>query len=207
MFKVHGKVAIIGLLGLLVACQKPQSPPKTLDEVNATATIPEYVIGPLDQVQIHVSGVPELSVTVPVRPDGRISTPVVQDLDAAGNTPGQLAKRLESALGPYVQDPNVSVVVQEFADTSAYTVRVMGAVETPSPVPFRPNMTILDAMVAAGGLAEFASGNDAVLIRKSKEKGEEVYRLRVRDLLVNADLTANAPVLPGDVIIVPEGLL
>lgn len=202
-------MAAVGLLVFLVACQSspPPPPPQTLDEAAAAVTIPEYVIGPLDQVQIHVAGVSELSVTVPVRPDGRISTPLVQDLEAAGNTPDQLARNLEKALESYVQDPNVSVVVQEFADTSAYTVRVMGAVETPSPVPFRPNMTVLDAMIAAGGLAEFASGNDAVLIRKDQEKGEQVYRLRVEDLIVDADLTANAPVLPGDVIIVPEGLL
>jgi polysaccharide export outer membrane protein len=154
-----------------------------------------------------VAGVPELSVTVPVRPDGRISTPLVQDLTAAGSTPGQLAASLERALEPFVQDPDVSVVVQEFADTSAYTVRVMGAVATPSPVPYRPRMTVLDAMIAAGGLGEFAAGNDAVLIRNDQEKGEQVYRLRIEDLLVDADLSANAPVLPGDVIIVPESLL
>ena len=134
-------------------------------------------------------------------------TPLVQDLEAAGNTPSQLALRFEQALKPYVQDPDVSVVVQQFADTSAYTVRVMGAVTTPSPVPYRPNMTVLDALVAAGGLAEFAAGNDAVLIRNDQKEGEQVYGLRIEDLLVDADLSANAPVLPGDVIMVPESLL
>ena len=99
-------------------------------------------------------------------------------------------------MGPYVQNPDVSVVVQQFADTSAYTVRVMGAVKTPNPIPYRPNMTVLDAMIAAGGLGEFAAGNDAVLIRNDQEKGEQVFGLRIEDLLVDADLSANAPVLP-----------
>jgi polysaccharide export outer membrane protein len=195
------------LCGLIAGCGSSQPPPPALSETGASVAIPDYVIGPLDQIQIHVAGVPELSVTVPVRPDGRISTPLVQDLTAAGSTPGQLAASLERALEPFVQDPDVSVVVQEFADTSAYTVRVMGAVATPSPVPYRPRMTVLDAMIAAGGLGEFAAGNDAVLIRNDQEKGEQVYRLRIEDLLVDADLSANAPVLPGDVIIVPESLL
>lgn len=191
----------------MVACTPTNPPPPTLAETDQAVTIPEYVIGPLDQIQIHVAGVPELSVTVPVRPDGRISTPLVQDLLAAGSTPSQLALSFERALQPFVQDPDVSVVVQEFADTSAYTVRVMGSVATPNPVPYRPNMTVLDAMIAAGGLGEFAAGNDAVLIRNDQQKGEQVFQLRLEDLLVDADLSANAPVLPGDVIMVPESLL
>lgn len=195
------------LLGVLTACAPSNPPPPLSEAASDNVTIPEYVIGPLDQIQIHVAGVPELSSTVPVRPDGRISTPLVQDLVAAGSTPGQLALSLELALQPFVQDPDVSVVVQQFADTSAYTVRVMGAVATPNPVPFRPNMTVLDALIAAGGLGEFAAGNDAVLIRKDGEKGDQVFNLRIEDLLVDADLSANAPVLPGDVIIVPESLL
>lgn len=204
---MYSVVIIASLCGFIVACSPTKPPPKIISKVDGPVAIPEYVIGPLDQVQIHVAGVPELSATVPVRPDGRISTPLVQDLMAAGSTPSQLAQRFEVALQPFVQNPDVSVVVQQFADTSAYTVRVMGAVATPNPVPYRPNMTVLDAMIAAGGLGEFASGNDAVLIRNDKEGGEQVYGLRIEDLLVDADLSANAPVLPGDVIIVPESLL
>lgn len=201
------RTVVLSLCALVVACGGPPAPPGQLSDLGAQASPAQYIIGPLDQVQIFVAGAPELSVTVPVRPDGRVSTPLVQDMVAAGKTPSQLARDLQQALRPYVQEPEVSVVVQEFADTSAYTVRVMGAVDAPKPVPYRPNMTVLDALIAAGGLGEFAAGNRAVLIRGQHTGNEEVYRLRLSDLLTDADLSANAPVLPGDVIIVPESLL
>ena len=199
-------IVILSAFGAVVACGPP--PPPRAQDAGAAVGTPRYVIGPLDQVQIFVAGAPELSVTVPVHPDGWISTPLVEDMQAAGKTPSELARDLEAALRPYVQQPDVSVIVQQFADTSAYTVRVMGAVKKPLSVPYRPNMTVLDAMVAADGLGEFAAGNRAVLIRAHQEGGgEEVYQLRLEDLLDEADLSANAPVLPGDVIMVPEGLL
>jgi polysaccharide biosynthesis/export protein len=196
---------VLGACWAVVACA-PSPPPPALAET-APVGAPRYVIGPLDQVQIFVAGAPELSVSAPVHPDGWISIPMVQDVQAAGKTPNELAAEIETALRPYVQDPEVSVLVQQFADTSAYTVRVMGAVKNPMAVPYRPNMTVLDAMVAADGLDEFAAGNRAVLIRTGPEGGEDVYKLRLQDLLGNADLSANARVLPGDVIMVPEGLL
>lgn len=202
---VQKSIIIASAFGLVVACGPPP-PPETLPDATGLGA-PRYVIGPLDQVQIFVAGVPELSVTVPVPPDGWISTPLVSDIQAAGKTPSELARDLETALRPYVQDPDVSVIVQHFADTSAYTVRVMGAVKNPMSVPYRPNMTVLDAMVAADGLDEFAAGNRAVLIRSHQDGGEDVYQLRLKDLLSDADLSANAPVRPGDVIMVPEGLL
>lgn len=205
MSLVRKSIVMLGICGVVVACGPPP-PPQVLSDT-AAAGAPRYVIGPLDQVQIFVAGAPELSVSVPVHPDGWISTPLVQDIQAAGKTPSELARDIETALRPYVQEPEVSVLVQRFADTSAYTVRVMGAVKNPMAVPYRPNMTILDAMVAADGLDEFAAGNRAVLIRGRQETGEEVYKLRLKDLLDDADLSANAPVLPGDVIMVPEGLL
>jgi polysaccharide export outer membrane protein len=196
----------LGVSGVLVACGPPP-PPQELPDANAALGAPRYLIGPLDQVQIYVAGAPELSVSVPVHPDGWISTPLVEDVQAAGKTPSELARDLETALQPYVQDPDVSVIVQRFADTSAYTIRVMGAVKRPMSVPYRPNMTVFDALVAADGLSEFAAGNRAVLIRGHQDGGDEVYQLRLSDLLDDADLSANAPVRPGDVIIVPEGLL
>jgi polysaccharide export outer membrane protein len=199
------EMLVVGACCAVVACGS-QPPPPALAETAPVGT-PRYVIGPLDQVQVFVAGAPELSVSVPVHPDGWISIPMVQDIQAAGKTPNELAAEIETALRPYVQDPEVSVVVQQFADTSAYTVRVMGAVANPMAVPYRPNMTVLDAMVAADGLDEFAAGNRAVLIRTRPGGGEDVYKLRLEDLLDEADLSANAPVLPGDVIMVPEGLL
>ena len=203
---VRTSIVVLGACSVVVACGPPP-PPQALSEAGAPVGAPRYVIGPLDQVQIFVAGVSELSATVPVQPDGRISTPLVEDIEAAGKTPSQLARDIEIALRPYVQEPDVSVIVQQFADTSAYTVRVMGAVKKPMSVPYRPNMTVLDAMVAADGLDEFAAGNRAVLIRGQQDGGQEVYQLRLKDLLNEADLSANAPVLPGDVIMVPEGLL
>lgn len=201
-----GKAALaVCVCCLVVACGRPPPPPDLAE--TAPAGTPRYVIGPLDQVQIFVAGAPELSVSAPVHPDGWISMPMVQDIQAAGKTPNELAQDIETALRPFVQDPDVSVLVQQFADTSAYTVRVMGAVKNPMAVPFRPNMTVLDALVAADGLDEFAAGNRAVLIRTRPGGGEDVYKLRLADLLDNADLSANAAVLPGDVIMVPEGLL
>jgi polysaccharide export outer membrane protein len=198
---------ILSACGLMVACGTPPPAPQKLLETETGTAAPDYIIGPLDQLQVHVASAPELSVTVPVRPDGRISTPLVQDMPAAGKTPSQLARDLENALRPYIQQPDVSVVVQNFADTSAYTIRVMGAVANPKPVPYRPYMTVLDAMIAAGGLGQFAAGNRAVLIRGGRDRAQQVYRLRLDDLLTNADLSANAPVQPGDVIVVPESLL
>ena len=199
------EMLVLGMCCTVVACGPP-SPPPALAET-APVGAPRYVIGPMDQVQVFVAGAPELSVSVPVHPDGWITIPMVQDIQAAGKTPNELAEEIETALRPFVQDPEVSVLVQQFADTSAYTVRVMGAVANPMAVPYRPNMTVLDAMVAADGLDEFAAGNRAVLIRTRPGGGEDVYKLRLEDLLYEADLSANAPVLPGDVIMVPEGLL
>ena len=202
---VRKGVLVLGGGCFVVACGPPPPPPALAE--TAPAGAPRYVIGPLDQVQIFVAGAPELSVSVPVHPDGWITTPMVREIQAAGKTPNELADDIELALRPFVQDPEVSVLVQQFADTSAYTVRVMGAVKNPMAVPYRPNMTVLDAMVAADGLDEFAAGNRAVLIRARPGGGEDVYKLRLEELLDEADLTANAPVLPGDVIMVPEGLL
>lgn len=199
------RIVILSLCAAVVACSRSLPPPQELPD--SAASTPRYVIGPLDQLQIFVAGAPELSVIVPVNPDGWISTPLVEDIQAAGKMPSELASEIEAALRPYVQEPDVSVVMQQFADTSAYTVRVMGAVKNPMSVPYRPRMSVLDAMVAADGLDEFAAGNRAVLIRGNQGGGEDVYRLRLQDLLVEADLSANAPVRPGDVIIVPEGLL
>jgi polysaccharide export outer membrane protein len=198
-------ILVLGVCCVVAACGPPPPPPALAE--TAPAGAPRYVIGPLDQVQIFVAGAPELSVSVPVHPDGWITTPMVKEIQAAGKTPNELADDIETALRPFVQDPEVSVLVQQFADTSAYTVRVMGAVKNPMAVPFRPNMTVLDAMVATDGLDEFAAGNRAVLVRARPGGGEDVYKLRLEDLLDEADLSANAPVLPGDVIMVPEGLL
>jgi polysaccharide export outer membrane protein len=164
---------------------------------------PDYLIGPLDQLEIFVWRAPELSTKVTVRPDGRISTPLVADMTASGKTPSTLAKDLEIALSEYVKTPQVTVIVSDFTSTFDQQVRVLGEAQKPIALPYQAGMTVLDVMVAVGGLTEFAAGNRAVLIRGQGENRTS-YRLRLNDLLRKGKISANVPVLPGDVILIPE---
>lgn len=164
---------------------------------------PEYLIGPLDALEIFVWRAPELSTKITVRPDGRISTPLVEDMVASGKTPTQLSKDLERALSQYVKSPQVSVIVSNFTSTFDQQVRVLGQAQKPIALPYQSGMTVLDVMVAVGGLTEFAAGNKAVLIR-GKGEDRQSYRLRLDNLLRKGDISANVPVLPGDVILIPE---
>jgi polysaccharide export outer membrane protein len=167
----------------------------------------EYVIGPLDQLTIHVWRNPELGASVQVRPDGRITTPLVSDLPAVGKTPSMLAEDIRLQLSQYITDPLVSVIVNQFAGTFSQQVRVIGATEKPASLPYRANMTLLDAMIAVGGLSEYASGNRAKLIRFDKETGtQKEFALRLSDLLKKGDSKANVLLSPGDVIIIPESM-
>ncbi|HEV7290625.1 XrtA/PEP-CTERM system exopolysaccharide export protein [Sphingomonas sp.] len=167
----------------------------------------EYVIGPLDTLQIFVWRNQELSAEVQVRPDGRITTPLVSDMPAVGKTPAMLADDLKYALGEYIKDPIVSVVVKSFSGTFSQQVRIVGATEKPASLPYRANMTLLDAMIAVGGLSEFAAGNRARLIRYDKGTGKQrEYKVRLSDLLKNGDTSANVRLEPGDVIIIPESM-
>lgn len=164
---------------------------------------PDYLIGPLDQLEIFVWRAPELSTNITVRPDGRISTPLVEDMVASGKTPSELARDLEGALRKYVKTPEVTVSVSSFQSTFDQQVRVLGEAQSPIALPYQAGMTTLDVMVAVGGLTEFAAGNRAVLIRGSGADRTS-YRLRLNDLLRKGDINANVPVLPGDVILIPE---
>ncbi|MHA6317348.1 XrtA/PEP-CTERM system exopolysaccharide export protein [Altererythrobacter sp. CAU 1778] len=167
----------------------------------------EYVIGPLDELTIHVWRNPELGAKVQVRPDGRITTPLVTDMSAVGKTPTMLQNDIKVALSQYIQDPIVSVIVNEFAGTFSQQIRVVGATEKPASIPYRANMTILDAMIAVGGLSEYASGNRAKLIRFEKQTGaQKEYKLRLSDLLKDGDSSANVMLMPGDVVIIPESM-
>lgn len=178
----------------------PQSPAEAADAA------PDYLIGPLDQLQIFVWRAPELSTNVTVRPDGRISTPLVEDMVASGKTPSILANDLESELRQYVKSPEVTVIVSNFSSTFDQQVRVLGEAQQPIALPFQAGMTVLDVMVAVGGLTEFAAGNRAVLIR-GQGADRTSYRLRLDDLLRKGNISANVPVLPGDVILIPESIL
>ena len=190
-----------GSTGEIASSEQLRAAPQTAEEVAATS--PDYLIGPLDQLEIFVWRAPELSTKVTVRPDGRISTPLVEDMVASGKTPSRLAQDLEAALRTYVKTPEVTVIVSDFSSTFDQQVRVLGEAQQPIALPYQSGMTVLDVMVAVGGLTEFAAGNRAVLIRG---KGEErkSYRVRLDDLLRKGSISANVPVLPGDVILIPE---
>ncbi len=198
---------LMGLLGAslgLAGCGGLPAPPALSDaEVLAT---PDYQINPADTVKVFVWRAPELSVTVPVRPDGRISLPLVDDLQAAGRTPTELARAIEQELSPFVQNPRASVVIEQFADNLAETVQIMGEVKKPTAVAYRPRLTVLDVVVAAGGLTEFADGDSAKLIRRD-QSGERAYQLDLQQLVVNGELSKNAKLRPGDLIVVPQSLL
>ena len=167
----------------------------------------DYVIGPLDALTIFVWRNPELGGKVQVRPDGRISTPLIQDLQAVGKTPTQLAADVKVALTKYVSDPLVSVMVDNFSGTYSQQVRIVGATEKPASLPYRANMTLLDAMIAVGGLNQYAAGNKARLVRYDKEAGKQTeFNVRIADLLKKGDTKANVQLQPGDVIIIPESM-
>ena len=195
-------VALIALAGCgTIGGEQLRAAPT--DASAATATAPDYLIGPLDRLEVFVWRAPELSTGVTVRPDGRISTPLVSDMVASGKTPSQLANDLEGALSEYVRAPQVTVIVSNFSSTFDQQVRVLGEAQQPIALPFQAGMTVLDVMVAVGGLTEFAAGNRAVLIRGQGEDRQS-YRLRLNDLLRKGNISANVPVLPGDVILIPE---
>ena len=166
----------------------------------------EYTIGPLDEITIHVWRNPELSADkVRVRPDGRLTIPLVQDIPAVGKTATQLQEYIAGELAKYIEQPIVSVIVNTPEGNFTQQVRIIGATGQPASLPFRANMTVLDAMIAVGGLNEFAAGNRAKLIRLDRDSGEQVeYRLRLSDLIRRGDASANVLLMPGDTIIIPE---
>ena len=166
-----------------------------------------YVIGPLDKLTIHVWRNDELGAEVQVRPDGRITTPLVSDMPAVGKTTTMLEQDIALQLSQYVENPIVTVIVNEFAGTFSQQVRIVGASAEPASLPFRANMTLLDAMISVGGLSEYAAGNRARLIRMDRQTGEQrEYNLRISDLLRRGDSEANVMLMAGDVIIIPESM-
>lgn len=200
----------VGMAAMLAGCGggggRPELPPASF-VTPKEGPGEEYIIGPLDQLQVFVWRNPELSAKVQVRPDGRITTPLINDMPAVGKTPAMLADDLKLALGEYIKDPIVSVIVENFSGTFSQQVRVVGATEKPASIPYRANMTLLDAMIAVGGLNQFASGNKARLVRFDKATGRQrEFALRINNLLKNGDSRANVRLEPGDVIIIPESM-
>ena len=164
-----------------------------------------YIIGPGDSLNIFVWRNPELSTTVPVRPDGKFSTNLVEDLEAAGKTPTELSREIEQALGEFIRDPYVTVTVGGFVGEYYEQIRVLGEAAAPQSIPYRKNMTVLDVMIAVGGLTEFAAGNRASLVRGAGiGEQQQEFRVRLEDLVKDGDITANVAMQPGDVLIIPE---
>jgi polysaccharide biosynthesis/export protein len=180
----------------------PAAVPPSATVSTAAAVSPDYRIGPGDSLHVFVFENDQLSVTVPVRPDGKISTPLVEDMVAVGKTPSQLARDIESSLGKYVKSPKVNVVVM--VALSVYSqVKVIGQVKEPQALPFHEGMTVLEALLSVKGLSQFAAGNRARIVRTVNGKQQDI-KVKLESLVNNGDLSQNLPLLPGDVLVVPE---
>lgn len=163
----------------------------------------DYLIGPGDNVSINVWRNPEVSMSVPVRPDGKITTPLVEDLEASGKTATDLARDIEKALAKYIQQPVVTVIVTGFVGTYGEQIRVIGQAAKPQALPYRRDMSLMDVLIAVGGVTEFASGNKASIIRNVNGKMQKLP-VRLNDLIKDGDISANINMRPGDVLVIPE---
>jgi len=192
--------ALVAAVLLLSACASrvsldpPVEPPAQL----------AYLIGAGDNININVWRNPEVSVSVPVRPDGKITTPLVEDLQAAGKTSTQLARDIEKALEKYIQQPMVTVIVTSFVGPYSQQIRVIGQAARPQALAYRQGMSLMDVLIAVGGITDFAAGNKANIIR-TVDGTRRAVPVRLHDLLRKGDISANVAVLPGDVLVIPEG--
>lgn len=188
---------MLGVAGCATQNANPPAP--------TTASSPDYnyIVGPGDTLNINVWRNPELSSTVPVRPDGKVSTPLVDELVAQGKTPTEIARDVEKALAKFVRDPVVTVIVTSFVGPYSEQIRVVGEATKPQFLPYKQKMTVMDVMIAVGGLTEFAEGNKATIVRSSE--GNKRYSVRLQDLVKRGDISANVEMLPGDILIIPQG--
>lgn len=201
------RAATLALLSFVVAGCASDRPKYDASEIPETVRSDdaEYAIGPGDALQIFVWDHADLSTSVQVRPDGRISTPLVEDLQAAGRTPTQLARDIENVLREYVRSPVVTVIMQGFVGDGAQQIRVVGQAVAPQALQYKQGMTVLDVVIAVGGLSEFASGNRSKIIRKTAD-GEVEIRVRLDDLVNDGDIRQNVEMRPGDVLIIPQSI-
>jgi polysaccharide biosynthesis/export protein len=204
-FRFARGALVIGAFSLLTACAMQQPYPSAPARGGTLSAGGEYLVGPGDALNIVVWRNPEVSTTVPVRPDGKFTTPLVEDIEAIGKTPTQLARDIEKALSKYIQDPIVSVIVTGFNGPFDQQIRVVGQAAKPQALPYRQNMTLLDVMIAVGGVTDFADGNAATLVRNVSGKTQQ-FSVRLEDLVKAGDVTANIEMRPGDVLIIPESL-
>ncbi len=204
-------VALLAIYPLLTACtsdaglygnsisvaEAQQKPPSTQTD--------EYIIGSGDQLSVFVYRNPDLSEAgVAVRPDGRISVPLIEDIQAAGKSPTQLAREIEEKLKKYILEPNVTVIVRNFIGPPDRQVRVIGEATDPIAIPYRDNMTLLDVMIATKGLTKYAAGNRAVIVRIDGAGRQQAIRVRLSDLIKDGDISQNIPMMPGDTLIIPQ---
>lgn len=206
MSNLRGSVSkIIRSIGLSIAALTLVSGcASTFPPAPATASTPEYnyLIGPGDSLRIEVWRNPEVSANVPVRPDGKITTPLVEDLPALGKDSSTLARDIEAALSKYIRDPIVTVIVTSFVGPYSEQIRVVGEAAKAQTLPYRQKMTLLDVMIAVGGITDFADGNRASILRTSE--GNKQYSVKLESLLKDGDVSANVEMRPGDVLIIPQ---
>lgn len=205
--KLRASAAIVSVAILIgvAGCGSSGRPTYDQDQLpqGANENTSEYSIGPGDSLQIFVWDHGDLSTTVQVRPDGKISTPLVEDLQAAGRTPTQLARDIENVLREYVRTPVVTVIMKGFIGEGGQQIKVVGQALTPKALQYKEGMTVLDVMIEVGGLSEFAAGNRAKIIRKSNS-GEIEIKVRLDDLINDGDIGENVRMRPGDVLIIPQ---
>ena len=196
---ISGRAAAALFAFSLVSCSEGSPPPVPTSGFASS----QYVIGPGDKLSIFVWRNPELSVDVPVRPDGRISIPLVEDIVAIGKTPASLARDVEKRLSVYVSQPIVTVMAKDFVGPFTRQIRIVGEAVQPRAIPYRANMTVLDAMIEVGGLTKFASGDRATLVRAVVGE-QQSHRLHLDSLIKDGDIRENVALVPGDIIIIPQ---
>ncbi len=198
--RIRGWIVVAFLTAMSSSCSVSSFPPAP-----SLAASPDYnyVIGPGDTVNIVVWRNPELSMSVPVRPDGKIAAPLVEDLPAIGKDATNLARDIEKALGKVIRDPVVTVVVTGFVGPYSEQIRVVGEATRPQVLSYKQKMTLLDVMIAVGGVTDFADGNNASILRTAE--GSKRYSVRIKDLIKRGDVSANVEMKPGDVLIIPQG--
>lgn len=204
MSRIRAPLLLLGMaLGVAACGSRPTLPPA---DDRAPGDTSRYIMGPGDQVSVFVYRAPELSADLPVRPDGRISLPLVPDIQVAGRTPSELSRDVEERLKRYVREPNVTVMVRSFVGMPNQQIRVIGEAAQPMSMPYREGLSLMDVMIGSRGLTRYAAGNRAEIIRRNPATGQrEVIRVRLNDLLRGGDVSQDIPMRPGDTLVIPQG--